>query len=534
MLPDFVQLSQTLSLYVLFPLVLAVPAAALGRLKLESIITDVFSTLGMLFLAVLSFFTLLQSQNPLRLLYAWPSFLHANLHLDGLSALFLVTINLIGFAVALYSISYMRHFTSRGYFWALFLVMVGAMNGLVLASDLFTLYVFVELAAIASYALVAFGCEAEDLEASFKYLVQGSIGSALILLGIAILYNLTGTLSISDLPDRLSTLGANPVLLLAAGLLLVGFSVKTALVPFHAWLPDAHPSAPAPISAMLSGVLIKAVGVYSLCRIFFGVIGLSPALAWLLIYLGAISMIVGVFLAIGQIDLKRLLAYHSSSQMGYVVLSIGVGAEVLPRPDLTPALVGVASLAIFGGLFHLFNHAVFKSLLFLASGSFEQQTGTRILSNMGGLATRMPVTSTCCRVASVSIAGVPPFNGFFSKLIILIAVVSAGHYWLAAATVFVSFMTLCSFIKVQRYALHGELPHNLRNVREAPVLMCAGMILLTVVCCLGGLGVLYYGPVLFDPAVNMLTAKYMPYYIDYIPIPSDPVVTTSFDPGARP
>ena len=116
----------------------------------------------------------------------------------------------------------------------------------------------------------------------------------------------------------------------------------------------------------------------------------------------------------------------------------------------------------------------------------------------------MPITSTCCRVASLSIAGVPPFNGFFSKLAILMAVVSAGHYWLGATTVFVSFMTLCSFIKVQRYALHGEVPPTMEKVREAPVFMCLGMLFLTLICCVGGLGVLFYGPMLLKPAETVL------------------------------
>ena len=198
----------------------------------------------------------------------------------------------------------------------------------------------------------------------------------------------------------------------AAAFFLLGFGLKAAIVPFHAWLPDAHPSAPAPISAMLSGLLIKVSGVYAMTRIFFNVFGLTPALTTVLTVLGIASIFVGAFLAIGQKDMKRMLAYSSISQVGYVVLGIGIG---------TP-------LGILGGLFHLFNHALAKGLLFLNAGSVQQATGTRNLDEMGGLAKRMPVTAATSLVGSLSIAGVPPLGGFWSKLIIIIALVQAGHY----------------------------------------------------------------------------------------------------------
>ena len=162
---------------------------------------------------------------------------------------------------------------------------------------------------------------------------------------------------------------------MAAAFFLMGFGLKAAMVPFHAWLPDAHPSAPAPISAMLSGVLIKALGVYTLVRVFFDCLVMNRQFAYVLIALGAASMVIGVFLAVGQWDFKRLLAYHSISQMGYVVLAVGVAGEMLVLGN-----TAVAAVAVLGGLFHLFNHAVFKSLLFLCSGAAEYSTGTRLLT----------------------------------------------------------------------------------------------------------------------------------------------------------
>jgi multicomponent Na+:H+ antiporter subunit D len=260
-------------------------------------------------------------------------------------------------------------------------------------------------------------------------------------------------------------------------LFLMGFGLKAALVPFHAWLPDAHPSAPAPISAMLSGVLIKSLGVYAICRIFFNVLGFTPEVSNILLFLGALSMVIGVFLAIGQWDFKRLLAYHSISQIGYVILGIGLG---------TP-------LGILGGLFHLFNHSVFKSLLFLNSGAVEYSTGTRDLKEMGGLAQKMPVTGTTSLFASMAIAGIPPFNGFWSKLIIIVACVQAGRYGYAVWAVIASVLTLASFMKVMKYAFFDKLKEKWAGIKEVPFFMKISMAALALVCLVGG--VLAYGKI---------------------------------------
>jgi len=210
-----------------------------------------------------------------------------------------------------------------------------------------------------------------------------------------------------------------------------------------------------------------------------------------------------VFLAVGQWDFKRLLAYHSISQMGYVILGIGIGALILARNGK----IEWAALAILGGLFHLVNHAVFKSLLFLTSGSVEMSTGTRQLKELGGLVERLPFTRATCTVASASIAGIPPFNGFWSKLILVVAAVQAGFLYLAAVTVIVSLVTLISFLKIQRYVFLGELPENLRQVKENKGSMLVAMISLACLCVLMGLLVLVPGlkHVILDPAVQVLT-----------------------------
>ena len=218
--------------------------------------------------------------------------------------------------------------------------------------------------------------------------------------------------------------------------------------------------------------------------------------------LGTLSMVIGVFLAIGQWDIKRLLAYHSISQMGYVVMSVGIGMILVSRGVRNE----VAALAITGGIFHLINHAAFKGLLFLNAGAIEYSTGTRDLREMGGLAKAMPATSATSFVASLSISGIPPFNGFFSKLIIIIAAVMARFYLLAALAVIVSIITLASFMKFQRYAFYNEDPDKKKNsIKEVPFPMLFSMIILSIVCLL--LSILVFPGIrelILTPAIDIL------------------------------
>ena len=372
--------------------------------------------------------------------------------MDGFTAIIVCIINLIGFLSAFYSISYIKRYTAGNYFYAIFCLMIGGMNGVVLSGDLFNIFVFLEISVISSYALVAFGVEKNELEASFKYQVLGGLASFLILFGIGFIYWKTKTLNIADIKAAFGTGYDKTFYIFVQLLILSGFGLKAAIIPFHAWLPDAHSSAPSPISAMLSGVFIKAVGIYVIIRLFFNMFVISDGMAVLITTLGTLSMVIGVFLAIGQWDIKRLLAYHSISQMGYVVMSVGIGMILVSR-GVKPE---IASLAIAGGIFHLINHAAFKGLLFLNAGAMEYTIGTRNLKEMGGLAKSMPVTSATSFVASMSISGIPPFNGFFSKLIIIIAAIMAKFYLLAALAVIVSIITLASFLKFQRYAFYNR------------------------------------------------------------------------------
>jgi multicomponent Na+:H+ antiporter subunit D len=343
--------------------------------------------------------------------------------------------------------------------------MAAGLNGVLIASDLFNLFVFSELAVIAAYIFASFFDEAENFEAAFKYAVMGSLSSLLILLAFALLYSRTGSLNMLAIAAHE---GSRQTVfdLLVLVLLIAGFGLKSTLVPFHAWVPDAYAAAPSPVTALYSGAVSKVVGIYVLMRMAFNVIGITPAMLHIFTLLGIISMLVGVTLALYQWDFKRLLAYHSISQIGYIVLGIGLG---------TP-------LGIIGGLFHLLNHSVFKSLLFMNAGSIERAAETRNLKELGGLSARMPVTAGTSLVASMSISGIPPLNGFWSKLVIIIACVQARQYWFAFFAALASILTLSSFLKVQRYAFFGYLKDALKDIREAPAVMTVPMLLLAALC----------------------------------------------------
>ncbi|NQT23239.1 MAG: NADH/ubiquinone/plastoquinone (complex I) [Candidatus Omnitrophica bacterium] len=477
--------------FVIIPLAGAFIISIVGkRLKWLPDVMGILATLGLLSISILSVRFVNLYGTLVYTVGGWKPPIGIAMVMDGLTAFFVVTINLVAFCVALFSINYMERFTSKWKFYALFLLMLGGMNGVVVTGDVFNLFVFLEIAAVASYALVAFGTEKHELEAAFKYAVMSSVGSLFILLAIAILYSYTSTLNMADMANVLIKKGEpSNIMLMVSVFFIMGFGLKSALVPFHAWLPDAHPSAPAPISAMLSGVLIKSLGIYALCRMFYNVIGVSDVTTSVFLFLGALSMIVGGILAIGQWDFKRLLAYSSISQIGYIVLGIALG---------TP-------LGILAGLFHLFNHSVFKSLLFLNSGALEYSTGTRDLKQMGGLFKKMPITGSTNMIASMSIAGIPPLSGFWSKLLIIIALVQAGRFGYAVWAVIISVLTLAMYLKVLRYGFFGQLKEKLNKVREVPIFMKLSMIALACICIIGGMLLVYgFGRFFLNPAADVM------------------------------
>jgi multicomponent Na+:H+ antiporter subunit D len=476
--------------YIIIPLLASFLITMIaGKKDNWAVILSVISVSAVLVLSLYSFITM-KEQTVTYEMSAWSIPYGIVLVQDALTSFILVMVSIISFTSLIFSIQYIRHLSMDWKYYALFMLLVTGMNGVIATGDLFNLFVFMEIALFSAFALVAYGSKAEEFEAAFKYAVMGSISSILILAGIAVLYSATSNLTMAKIAEVLPTVDQK-IVFWVGGLFIAGFGLKAAAMPFHAWLPDAHSSAPAPISAMLSGVLIKALGIYVLIRIFYNVFNAPEIFTKIFLVIGAVSIIIGVFLAIGQWDMKRLLAYHSISQIGYILLGMGIA---------TP-------LGILGAVFHLFNHAIFKSLLFYNAGSVEMAIGTRDLRKMGNLMKILPTTSQTSLIASLSISGIPPFNGFFSKLIIIIAALQAGLPWYAVFAIVGSLLTLASFMKVQRYGFKGE------NVVEAVTnkvgwRMNSAMITLAVLCIVTSLLIVPgIKEVTLDPVVKVITDK---------------------------
>ncbi|MBR3293917.1 MAG: hypothetical protein IKI69_05795 [Oscillospiraceae bacterium] len=401
------------------------------------------------------------------------------LEVDALSLFFALLVAVAVFVACLYSIQYMEHDDNVSQYYTLFLLLAGGVLGLVLSGDLFNMFVMVEILTFAAVALTAFrNTVTGALEAAFKYLVVGSIGSVCILAGTIMLYAQTHTLSLAQLSLLLPG-NLNNATKLAFALLFVGFGTKAFLVPFHPLAADAHGAAPAPISVLISGVLTKS-GIYGIIRLVYFLFQNMDlgAIRFLLVVVGSLSMFVCVTMALAQHDFKRLLAFHSISQIGYVLTAVGLAT----------------TLGVSSGLYHAMNHTIFKGLLFLAAGAVLHETGTTDLNQLGGLAKRMPRTTALFLIGAASISGIPPFNGFASKWLIYQAAyqkaVESGHigYLLVTIVALVtSTLTLASFIKVSQSVFFGRLPERFEKVKEAPFGMRLAMGVFALLCVATGL-----------------------------------------------
>jgi len=400
---------------------------------------------------------------------------------DRFSALFAIFSTFVWLCATLFAIAYFRHKPGADRYHAASLTTLGAQLGVVLAGDLLTLYLFFEALGIVALLLVIHSGTRAARRAAIQYFWLTLLGGMSLLAGIMMVQAAGG----GPLDTPLAALGV-PAPPGAAVLMLLGFGVKAGMVPLHVWLPNAHPVAPAPASALLSGVMIKA-GAYGIFRTLYfvfapaGDIGteFAAALGLQVLWLGIVTMAVGVVLALGQRNAKRMLAYHSISQMGFILAGLGAGA-FLHATD--------GSLGLAGGLMHAANHALFKACLFLGVGAVAYRAGTADMYALGGLWRRMPFTFGCMLVAAAGIAGVPLLNGFVSKCLVHHALVETHAvsgatslriaeqvYMLVCAGTAASFIKLLGlvFLRRPREALPAQ-------VREAPVPMLLAMGLLCV------------------------------------------------------
>ena len=421
--------------------------------------------------------------------------LRLHLHLDALSAFFLGLIGVVTFAVSLFGPRYVRGYERKRYSPAVLGLATGlfvaGMQFVVLSGDAFGFMIAWELMSVASYVLVAYEHEeAANRRAALLYLLMAQVGALLILLAFGVLSGFGGDFTFAALRE---TALAPPWPAIAFGLALLGFGTKAGLVPLHVWLPEAHPVAPAHVSALMSAVMVK-VAVYGFVRFTFDLLG-QPQWSWgvVLLVVGSVTALYGVLYALMQHDLKRLLAYSSIENVGIIFIGLGLAAIFAGTGHVALGALGLAA-----ALYHSLNHALFKSLMFLGAGVVVQRGHSGNLEHMGGLLRRMPWTGLFFLVGCLSISALPPFNGFVSEWLVFQTALQATALddgvlravipITAAMLALTGALAAACFVKVYGIAFLGQgRTRKLRHAREAPMSMVAAQGLLALLCLLFGI-----------------------------------------------
>lgn len=412
---------------------------------------------------------------------------------DMLSFIMLFVIQLIVFLVIVHCSKSRKYTDSRGTFFGLLMLCATAMNGIVITNDFFMLYVFIEVLAVSTYALITFDETRNQTEASLKYFFMAVPATIFLMFGIALLVMHTGDTSYQSVIMLIEQGKNYTALTLIFAVMLCGFMIKSGLVPFHGWTPDVYEASPTPVSALLAGISTKVAGMFPILLICSFLGRMYPEIqgniiGQALMVIGVLSILVGAFGAIAQMDFKRMLAYSSISQMGYIVLAAGLG---------TP-------LAIAGAIFHFLNHATFKATLFLNAAAVKTYAGTTSMKDLGGLQERMPVTSWTSVIAAMSTAGIPPLSGFWSKLLIIVALWVSGYTTFAFIALLASVITLAYFIVMQKRVFFGVLPSTLKEVKEAPLQILLPVIALSVIMVIVGVGFPWIYSEFIAPATGRL------------------------------
>jgi len=395
---------------------------------------------------------------------------------------------LLSVLISIYSIAYLSKERNCAIFQSLILLLYLSIYAVTISGDLLTFFIAWEGMSVAAYGLVAFNKKSwEAIEATVKYLLMSGVGSLTALYGIALVYGLTGTLNIEAFNKAFQT--STPVGILAVFLIFIGFGVEAAIVPLHMWLPDAHPAAPSPMSALLSGIIIE-VGSFAFIRLLGNILRLPSyaILAQPLLATAAdATMFIGNLSALQQDDLKRLLAYSSIAQVGYILLGIAT---------LTPA-------GFSASVFHIWNHALLKGMLFLLAGIVTFQIGTRSLKEMAGLGRKSPILAALFSLSALAMTGVPPFGLFWSEFLIVMSNLAVGSTWLTVAVVLMLVNLLISiayYFRVIRTIVFSNLSEVLKvnSIGGMPKLLIIPCVILISLSLITGL----YPNLLYQPAAD--------------------------------
>ncbi len=402
-------------------------------------------------------------------LFAYPWF-----KLDQLNGFIVLAIGLFSILTLIYSLKFMQGKPQLLQYYTYIILTALASIGAVLANNLILLLVFWGFLGMTLYLLINMGQAGSEAVAKKTFIIVGG-SDALMLLGIGIIYYLTGTFQMDNIKITLNSFH-DPLVALAYLCIAIAAFAKAGAMPFHSWIPDCAQNAPIPVVAYLLASLDKLLGIYLLARISLNLFVMDETMNLLLMLVGAFTIMAAVMMALVQHNMKRLLGYCAVSQVGYMVLGIGTGN-----------LIGIA-----GGILHMLNHALYKSCLFFTAGNVEYKTKTSELDELGGLAKAMPITYVCCLIASLSISGVPPFNGFVSKWLVyqgLIERLTTGGHHLAVglcllAAMFGSALTLASFMKLLHATFLGKPAHNqtIRQVNDVPWQMWLPVVILALTC----------------------------------------------------
>lgn len=384
----------------------------------------------------------------------WGAPLGIDLAADGLSVAFVLLVHAVALPLAIYAHAYFKASDVAGrYFWPLMGFLVAGLNALFLSQDLFNLYVTLELVGLAAVALVAAGGQAPQMAAALRYLFATLLGSGAYMLGVALIYSIYGTVSIAFLTPLVNA-GFSPLAAIAAGLMLAGLMLKTALFPLHYWLPSAHAGAPAPVSALLSALVVKA-SFYLILRLWLGPLQpLLAPLAWLAAALGMAAILWGSWQAIRADKLKRLIACSTVAQLGYLFL-------------IFPLLA--SGQALHAGLMQVYAHGFAKASMFVAAGVVIKASGHDTVAGLAGAVSRLPVTMFAFGLAGMTLMGLPPSSGFLAKWLLIEAALAQGHWYIAGAVlaggllaaVYVFRILRQSFLGAPEGQPLGHVPHSL-------------------------------------------------------------------------